>query len=129
MIQFSFLNGKKAGTAWVARRFPVRVGRGSANELPLAEAGIWDEHFSVEFHAREGFMLVAHAEARTAVNGAPVRRALLHNGDVVTLGALRMQFWLAPTRQAGLAWREWLTWACILGVCWLQVVLVYWLRA
>ena len=129
MIQFNLLTGKKAGTSWVARRFPVRVGRSSTNDLPLAEEGVWDDHFEVSFQPHEGFVLSTSAAALTAVNGVPVREAVLRNGDVLTVGGLRMQFWLAQTRQMGLGWREWVTWAGIAAVSLLQVAFVYWLRA
>ena len=129
MIQFNVLTGKKAGASWVARRFPVRVGRAADSDLQLAEEGVWEDHFQVRFASGEGFILAAHAEARTAVNGQAVQEITLHNGDIVTLGAMRLQFWLAPTRQRGLEWREWLTWAGIALVALLQVALVYWLRA
>jgi len=128
MIQFNLLTGKKAGASWVARRFPVRVGRSSLADLQLAEDGVWEDHFAVTFKPGKGFFLAAHPDALTAVNGQVVREALLRNGDVITLGALRLQFWLAETRQSGLGWREWLTWAGIAAVSLIQVALVYWLK-
>jgi hypothetical protein len=53
----------------------------------------------------------------------------LRNGDGVEIGALKMQFWLGQTRQAGLRFREWLTWAAIAALCLAQIALIYWLRA
>lgn len=128
MIQFNLLTGKKAGASWVARRFPVLAGRSAAADLHLTEDGVWDEHFEVRFKPREGFILLACPEALAAVNGHAVRETLLRNGDVITVGALRLQFWLSETRQLGLAWRESLTWAGIGLVSLIQIALVYWLR-
>jgi pSer/pThr/pTyr-binding forkhead associated (FHA) protein len=128
MIQFNVLTGKKAGSSWVARRFPVRAGRSPSADLHLSEAGVWDEHFEVRFKPGVGFVLVACSEALSAVNGRVARETILRNGDIVTAGGMRLQFWLAETRQLGLGWREWSTWAGIAAVSLLQVALVYWLR-
>ena len=40
MLQLSILSGKTAGTEWVARRFPVRIGRAPDSDLKLEDAGI-----------------------------------------------------------------------------------------
>jgi hypothetical protein len=61
------------------------------------------------------------------VNDAPVRRAVLRNGDVISLGALKIRFSLGPVRQSSLAPREWLTWLALAALCLGQVALVYWL--
>ena len=71
---------------------------------------------------------MAAPEALTSVNGTGVRETVLRNGDIISIGALRLQFWLAETRQLGLGWREWLTWAGIGLVSLAQVALVYWLK-
>ena len=46
---------------------------------------------------------------------------------LIELGSLRMQFWLNETRQAGLRFREGLTWAGIAAISLGQVGLIYWL--
>jgi hypothetical protein len=51
----------------------------------------------------------------------------MRNGDLVEIGSLKLQFWLARTRQMGLGFREWLTWAGIVVISLGQVALVYWL--
>ncbi len=127
MVQFKILSGKKAGTTWVARRFPVRVGRGAGAELQLEEHGVWDRHVEIAFNRTEGFVLSAQGEALVAVNGQRVERAVLCNGDGIELGSLKMQFWLGQTRQAGLGLREWLTWMGIAAISLGQVGLIYWL--
>ncbi len=129
MIQFSILTGKKAGASWAARRFPVRIGRSAAANLQLDEEGVWDQHLQVDFKPRDGFYLTTQPNALASVNGQPVREARLRNGDGVEIGALKMQFWLGQTRQAGLRFREWFTWAAIAALCLAQIALVYWLRA
>ena len=127
MIQLKVLSGKKAGTAWVARRFPVRIGRSASASLQLEEDGVWDEHLHLDFSPAEGVVLSAQPDALASVNGQPVRQAVLRNGDAIEIGSLRMQFWLSETRQAGLRFREGLTWAAIAGISLGQVGLIYWL--
>ena len=127
MVQLKVLSGKKAGTGWVARRFPVRIGRSSAADLQLEESGVWDQHLQLDFNPQEGIFLNAQPEALTAVNGQPVRQTVLRNGDAIDIGSLRMQFWLSENRQAGLRVREGLTWAGIAALSLGQIGLVYWL--
>ncbi len=127
MVLFKILSGKKAGASWAARRFPVRVGRAPANDLQLEDAGIWDEHLLLNFQPQSGFLLSTRGEALASVNGQPVQETLLRNGDTLQLGSVRLQFWLADTRQSGLLIREWLTWAAIGAICLAQVGIIYWL--
>ena len=127
MVQLKVLSGKKAGTIWVARRFPVRIGRSAASDLQLEEDGVWDEHLQLDFNPSVGIVLSAQADALASVNGQPVREAVLRNGDAIKIGALSMQFWLSETRQYGLRFREGLTWAGIAAISLSQVGLIYWL--
>jgi pSer/pThr/pTyr-binding forkhead associated (FHA) protein len=127
MVQLKVLSGKKAGTAWVARRFPVRIGRSAAADLQLEESGVWDQHLQLDFKPAAGIVLSAQPDALAAVNGQPVQQAVLRNGDTIEIGSLKMQFWLSETRQAGLRVREGLTWAGIAAISLGQIGLIYWL--
>ena len=127
MVQLRILSGKKAGTAWVARRFPVRIGRSSAADLQLEESGVWDQHLQLDFNPAEGIILSAQPNALVTVNGLPVHQTFLRNGDAINIGSLRMQFWLSEIRQAGLRVREGLTWAGIAAISLGQIGLIYWL--
>jgi len=127
MVQLKVLSGKKAGTVWVARRFPVRIGRSADADLQLEENGVWDQHLQLDFSLGEGFVLSAQPNALVSVNGQAVRQSLLRNGDAIDIGSIRMQFWLGETRQTGLRFREGLTWAGIAAVTLGQVGLIYWL--
>ena len=127
MVQLKILSGTKAGTAWVARRFPVRIGRSATADLQLEENGVWDEHLQLDFNPAEGIILTALPNALATVNGQPVRQTALRNGDAIDIGSLRMRFWLSETRQAGSVFREGLTWGGIAAICLGQVGLIYWL--
>ena len=61
------------------------------------------------------------------VNGHAVAHGALHNGDLIELGALRLQFWLDETAQRGLLLRETLTWAAIAVISVAQIALIVWL--
>lgn len=126
-MQLRILSGKQAGATWVARRFPVRVGRAASADLQFEEEGVWNEHLTVDFDPAEGFLLQASPDALVSLNGQLVQRSVLRSGDVLELGALKLQFWLAETRQRGLLWREAFTWAAIIAVCLCQIALIYWL--
>ena len=127
MIQLNILCGKKAGARWVTRRFPVRIGRAPNAELCLDDDGVWDYHLEIGLRPREGFVLSVQSGARASINAQPVEQVFLRNGDLIELGAARLQFSLSPTRPRGLRWREILTWLALAALCLGQVALIYWL--
>ncbi len=127
MVQFNILSGKQAGAIWATRRFPVRVGRSPDSDLQLEEPGVWDDHFHIGLNPSAGFTLESRPEALVTANGQPVQRTVLRNGDVIEIGALKLQFWLADARQRGLKIREGLVWTIVAAVCLGQVALIYWL--
>ena len=127
MIQFKILSGNKAGAVFVARRFPVHLGRAAQNDVRLEEQGVWDEHATVRLDRSTGFIFSTHAEAFATLNGEPVQEVVLRNGDEIGMGAVRLQFWLTETKQSGLRFRESLTWMAIAAISLCQVALIYWL--
>ena len=127
MVQLNILSGKKAGNHAIARRFPFSIGRLPKNSLQLDDAGIWDRHATLEFKRRDGFYLVKAADASASVNDQGFDTIRLRNGDAITLGSVKLQFWLASVRQRGLRLREALVWATIIAISVLQLLLVYWL--
>ena len=127
MILLQILSGKQAGTRWVARRFPVRIGRSAANDLQLEESGIWDEHLELTCDPAEGFLLDPRPNALVTVNRETVRDARLRNGDTIEIGPVQIRFWLAETRQRGLRIREWVVWTLVAAVSLGEIALVYWL--
>ena len=127
MVQLEILSGKKAGTQWVARRFPVRLGRTTAADLCLEESGVWEQHLQLHFEPPRGFVLAVQPNALATVNGEPVRETILRNGDCIEIGCVKFRFWLSETRQAGLRIREWATWGALATINAGQVALIYWL--
>lgn len=125
MIQLHVLSGKKAGGRVAASRFPFRIGRDPENDLPLDDDGVWDRHIVLEFRRKEGFRLAATPDAIVAINSEPAGEALLRNGDIITLGSAKLQFWIAPARQRGLRLRENCVWALMILVAAAELVLIY----
>jgi pSer/pThr/pTyr-binding forkhead associated (FHA) protein len=126
MIQLNVLTGKKAGSQTVVRHFPFRVGRAPENHLQLGDDGVWDRHLALEF-ANGCFNLAAAPSALVTVNGEPSQNHTLRNGDIITVGSAKLQFWLAAARQRGLRFRELLVWSLIIAVTAGQFALIYWL--
>jgi predicted component of type VI protein secretion system len=127
MVQFKILSGKKAGSSWETRRFPVRIGRSAGCDLQVEGAGVWDNHLKVSLDPDEGFIAETHANALASINGQPIQRAALRNGDTLEIGSVKLQFWLSEARQRGQGFRETFVWSTISLVCLAQIVLVYWL--
>ncbi len=127
MIQLNILSGKKAGTQTVARRFPFHIGRASENELQLEDDGIWDQHLTLEFQTQSGFNLITAPNALATVNGGPVQSTTLRNGDMIMVGSVKLQFWLAAATQGSLRVREGFVWTLLVLITLGQFVLIYWL--
>jgi len=127
VVQLTILSGHQAGAHWVARRFPVQIGRAPNSDLCLQDDGVWENHLQIQMRSREGFLLAAQPQAFVAVNGQTIQEAMLRNGDLIELGALRIRFGLAPSRQRGLRLREGLVWLTLAVLCGGQIALIYWL--
>jgi pSer/pThr/pTyr-binding forkhead associated (FHA) protein len=124
MIDLHVLSGKKAGSRVVVGHFPFHIGRTPQNDLPLEDDGVWDKHLTLEFHEKDGFHAVTTSHAIVTVNGKPVEKSRLHNGDILTVGSARVQFWLAPAPQRGLSLRENLVWGLLILVTVGQFILI-----
>jgi hypothetical protein len=128
MIQLQVLSGARAGQRLEAKTFPIIVGRDPGCALTLHDAGVFSRHFEIRF-SPEGFSLAPVGEAVVIVNGAPAATQLLRNGDIVTAGYARLQFWLGALPQRGLKIREALTWLLVAAVAAAQVYLLWRLLA
>lgn len=125
MVQLKILSGKMTGVEKAARHFPFSIGRSAQADLQCEEEGVWDIHLELLFDGPRGFVLRPHENAIASVNGENVRETVLRNGDIIKIGALKMRFWLGPTRQAGMRLREWLTWASFVLITAGQVAIIY----
>ncbi|HEY4414768.1 MAG TPA: FHA domain-containing protein [Verrucomicrobiae bacterium] len=127
MVQLNILSGKMAGDVKIVRRFPFCIGRASGNHLCLDDAGVWDSHLTLGFQKKEGFILDTAGEAWATVNGESKKSTRLSNGDTISFGSAKIQFWLAPPKLRGLRLREAFVWALLAAVTAIQLSLIYWL--
>jgi len=125
MVQLRILSGKMAGDVHIVRRFPFHIGRAAGNELTLDGEGIWDNHLVLEVEKNAGFTLKTVANAFVAINEQPLASARLRNGDIISFGSAKIQFWLAAPRQRGLHLRELSVWLLLATVTSFQLFLIY----
>ena len=125
MIQIRILSGKTAGDVHVVRRFPFRIGRAAGNELQMNDDGVWDNHLVLEVQKNEGFTVKTISDAFVAINEQPQTYARLRNGDILSFGSAKIQFWLAAPRQRGLRLRELSVWLLLTLVTGFQFFLIY----
>jgi len=125
MIQLKIISGSTADAIQVVRRFPFHIGRAPENDLRLEAAGVWDNHLTLEFQKSEGFVLHTAPDAFAAINEQPLASARLRNGDIISFGSAKIQFWLAAPQQRGLHLRELSVWLLLLAVTAFQFVLIY----
>ena len=93
--------------------------------MRLEAPGVWDHHLTLEFQKSEGFILRTAPEAFAAINEEQKQSARLRNGDLISFGSAKIQFWLAAPRQRGLHLRELFVWLLLLAVTAFQFVLIY----
>lgn len=127
MVQLRVLNGTRAGTSHLVRRFPSTLGRAEADDLRLVEPGVWENHLQLDLVVPDGFRLRRLGQGRASVNGAEFDDHLLRNGDLIELGAAKVQFWLAEVRQSSNRVREALVWLGLVALLLLQGALLGWL--
>lgn len=123
MVELQRRDGPGAREVFGIGRFPFVVGRGEV-DLRVVAAGVWERHFSVERGDNHLFLLVPTSEAPVAVNGETTPGARpLRNGDVIQCGAVQFQFRLAATRPKSLVWREQATWALLVAVLGVEILI------
>src|SRR5208282_3669684 len=124
MVRLQILSGNRAGATFQSARFPMRAGRSQDSDFALDDPGVWPRHFQIDWQP-DGLVLEVEPDALLSLNDTPVRRAILRNGDVMTLGAVRIRFSLSPVHPSSLAALEWLTWIALAALCLGQVALIY----
>jgi pSer/pThr/pTyr-binding forkhead associated (FHA) protein len=127
MVQLRILSDSQADGFHAIRRFPFHVGRASDNDLCLAAPGIWDYHFVLELRPKEGFMIQTFDQALAAINDQPQTSGRLRNGDIISFGSVKVQFWLSAPVQRSLRFREILVWILLLLVTLGQIGILYYL--
>ncbi len=127
MVQLKIISGTRAGIEYPARRFPWVIGRAATADCCLPDPGVWDQHLELNLKFPVGFVLRLQPHALATVNGQPFEEILLHNGDLIEIGGVKIQFWLGEVRQASLVGSEFATWLALASLCAAQLGLIYWL--
>ena len=123
MVQLHILSGKKSGTRFLPARLPMTAGRSNA-DLCLDENGVWDRHFLIAADSVQGIFIRAEKDALIRVNDQSVLHTVLHSGDIISLGSVRLRFDLSPVRQTTLALSETLTWVGFALLFLMQIALI-----
>ena len=92
--------------------------------MRLDDPGVWDSHLTLGFQKMEGFTLATAPDAFAAVNEQTQASARLRNGDIISFGSAKIQFWLAPARMRGLRAREIFVWLLLAAVTAAQIALI-----
>ena len=127
MVRLQMLSGRKSGAKFDSSTLPMTIGRLEQSDVPLEEPGVWPCHCKIHWRS-EGLVLEVEPGALVSVNDVPVPRALLRNGDLLTLGGVTLRFSFSPVKQRSAAVREWLTWIALASLCLGQVAAIYWLN-
>lgn len=127
MVELRLLSGVQAGSDLRVRRFPFRIGRAPGMDLRTEADGLWDHHATLDWRRGGPVTLRSEGGALTSVNGARIEQSDLRNGDEVDCGSLRLRFWLAPTAQTSLRWREALIWGGLASLLAVQALTLLWL--
>lgn len=124
MVQLRVLNGGRAGAVHIASHFPCTIGRAANDSLRLNEPGVWEHHLQLELEVPTGFRLRRLGQGRASVNEQEFNDVVLRNGDVIAIGAAKLQFWLGEVKQGNNRLRELITWLAIALAVILQGILV-----
>ncbi len=125
MVQLRILSGQSAGAVHECKRFPCQIGRSAAVTLRLEDPGVFDRHLQLDLVPGQGVTATVLPGAFVVLNGHALEQGVLRNGDVLDLGAAKVQFWLSQTRQRSLRLRETLTWIGFCLLCAGQILLIY----
>jgi len=125
MVCLKILSGKKAGIEWSASHLPVQIGRAHSADLSLDEPGVWERHFEINLNFPDGLVLKTQPNALLTINGEKIEQAILRNGDLIEIGALKIRFALSAVRQRSLLARELSTWIALAALCLGQIALIY----
>lgn len=128
MVQLRVLAGSSGAPVYFIRRFPSVIGRSHTADLVLEYGGVWDQHAELSLEPASGFQIKSCPNALTLINGTSIDQPhALRNGDVIDIGSVKLQFWLAEAPQRNFRIREALTWTGLGIICAGQIALIYWL--
>ena len=96
MLEARILTGNRTGTVIPINRFPFSFGRQGA-DCVLADPGVWDRHFTISLGPDRAFELVCTESAVISSDQRTFANLCLRNGEIVEMGAVRIEFRLSRT--------------------------------
>jgi len=128
LAQFHPVTGDGEPVMLRAANFPARIGRGADCAVRVTDEGVWEHHLELHLDSQMRFTLRTASDATAMVNGEPlVGVHRLGNGDIIELGAAKLQFLLGNVNQKGLELREAALWLLLAAILAGQIGLVLWL--
>ena len=125
MVQLSILSGKLAGDIQIIQDGRVFVPlRGVFEQLG---ASVVYSNGTIDANGNGRDISLQIGSTQATVNGQPQKSTRLRNGDIISIGSAKIQFWLAPAPLRGLGLREALVWLLVASVVASQLALIYWL--
>ncbi len=70
----------------------LTIGRGSSNDIKIADRRVSREHCRVEHDGTYFWLVDRDSHNGTFLNGQPVRNSLLYDGDVIRVGHTEIVF-------------------------------------
>lgn len=97
----NILSGELSGSSYRLNKGRVRIGRAAENDIVLADPKVSRFHAEIE-RIREGYVLRDLGSTNgTLIGGRRVRERLLENGDILSLGDVKMRFELNEDWRGG----------------------------
>jgi len=128
MVQLNILSGEYQQQFVESNIFPMRIGRGKDCHLQLGDTGVWEHHLELNLNEEHHFTIRTAPDATAMVNGQPLEGVQpLHNGDLIEIGMVKIQFWLGSVQQKNLGIREAAAWTLLLVVILAEIYLLFWL--
>jgi len=125
VVQFQVLSGADSGRTFSPARLPATVGRSASDTIQLTDPGVWEGHLRCDYGVGNRVLLTVCPDADARVDRDTFKERNLVNGDVIELGAARLQLWLSPTQLATHCTREIVTWVGLATFVLLQVILIH----
>ena len=126
LAQLTILSGNGKRHNLEANHFPVLIGRGEKCGVQLKAKGVWKRHVMLDLGNEGGFVLRPEKDASTLINNESLKSARrLRNGDIITVGSVKLQFWLGRPRQRSMEGRELVFWLMLYVILVAQAWLIW----
>lgn len=116
MLELVVLSDPEKGRRFHSDAAPIRLGRRADVEISLAFPGVWDLHAEIQMDSAGWFVIRPLGQSLVTINQQPIQDHRLRSGDVLGIGAVKLQFSLRNSSQRPLRYWEILVWSMILGI-------------